>query len=57
MPLNAPKSPTNDEVYTVAAYILQLNGIIADSDVINAVTLPRAQMPNRDGFIPFSPRK
>jgi S-disulfanyl-L-cysteine oxidoreductase SoxD len=57
MPLNAPKSLTNDEVYAVAAYILQLNGIIGDSDVMNAQTLPKVQMPNRDGFIPFAKSK
>jgi S-disulfanyl-L-cysteine oxidoreductase SoxD len=57
MPLNAPKSLSNDEVYAVAAYILQLNGIIGDSDVMNAQTLPLIKMPNRDGFILFSGSK
>jgi cytochrome c len=52
MPLNAPKSLTDDEVYAVAAYILELNGIIGENDVMDAQTLPRVQMPNRDGFIP-----
>ena len=54
MPLNAPRSLTDDEVYAVAAYILQLNGIIGDSDVMNAQTLPKVGMPYRDGFVPFS---
>jgi S-disulfanyl-L-cysteine oxidoreductase SoxD len=54
MPLNAPTSLSDDEVYAVAAYILQLNGIIGDSDTMNAQTLPKVQMPNRDGFAPFS---
>jgi S-disulfanyl-L-cysteine oxidoreductase SoxD len=57
MPLNAPKSLSNDEVYAVAAYILQLNGIIADADTMNAQTLPLVKMPNRDGFVPFSGSK
>ena len=57
MPLNAPKSLTNDEVYAVSAYILQLNGIIGDNDTMNAQTLPKVQMPNRDGFIPFTLQK
>ena len=57
MPVNAPKSLSDDEVYAVAAYILQLNGIIGDSDVINAQTLPLIKMPNRDGFVPFSGSK
>jgi S-disulfanyl-L-cysteine oxidoreductase SoxD len=54
MPLNAPKSLSNDEVYAVAAYILHLNGIIGDADTMNAQTLPLVKMPNRDGFVPFS---
>src|SRR5262245_55519552 len=54
MPLNDSKSLSNDEVYAVVAYILQLNGIIRDYEVINAQTLPRIRMPNRDGFTTFS---
>ncbi len=54
MPLNAPKSLSDEEVYTVATYILQLNGIISESEVMNAQALPKVQMPNRDGFIPFA---
>ena len=54
MPLNAPKSLSNDEVYAVSAYILQLNGIIGEADAMDAQTLPQVQMPNRDGFIVFS---
>ena len=42
-----------DEIYAVAAYILNLNGVIGDTDVINAQTLPNVKMPNRDGFITF----
>jgi S-disulfanyl-L-cysteine oxidoreductase SoxD len=57
MPVNAPKSLSDDEVYAVAAYILQLNGIIGDSEVMNAQTLPLVKMPNRDGFVPFSGAK
>ena len=40
-----------------AAYILQLNGIIGENEVMNAQTLAKVQMPNRDGFIPFSRQK
>ncbi len=57
MPFNAPRSLSNDEVYAVCAYILQLNGIIGESTVMNAQTLAKVQMPNRDGFIPFSRQK
>jgi len=54
MPFNAPRSLSNDELYAVCAYILQLNGIIDDSAVMNAQTFAKVQMPNRDGFVPFS---
>ena len=57
MPLGAPKSLSDEEVYAVAAYILQLNGIIGEADVMNAHTLPKVQMPNRDGFVSFSHAK
>ena len=57
MPFNAPKSLSDDEVYAVCAYILRLNGIIEEGAVMNAQTLPKAQMPNHDGFTPFSRQK
>jgi mono/diheme cytochrome c family protein len=54
MPLSESKSLSNDEVYAVVAYILQLNGIIRDSEVINEQNLPKIRMPNREGFTTFS---
>jgi cytochrome c len=54
MPLNESKSLTNDEAYAVVAYLLQLNGIISENETINAQTLPKVRMPNRDGFMTFS---
>ena len=54
MPLQNPKSLTDDEVYAVSAYILYLNGIIAENAQLNAQTLPLVKMPNRDGFIDYS---
>ena len=57
MPWTAPKSLTDHEVYAVTAYVLRLNGIIGDADVMTAETLPRVKMPNRDGFIPLFPGK
>ena len=57
MPLNASKSLSDDEVYAVSAYILQLNGIIGEADAMDAQTLPQVQMPNRAGFIVFSRAK
>jgi cytochrome c len=51
MPLNAPLSLTDDEVYAVSAYVLFLNGIVGEDAVMNAQTLPQVKMPNRDGFV------
>ena len=53
MPWDRPKSLTDDEVYAVAAYILNLNGIIGPDDVLDAQSLPKVRMPNREGFTPF----
>ncbi len=55
MPYGAPMSLTNDEVYAVSAYILALNGVIRETDRMDAETLPAVQMPNRDGFISHWP--
>jgi S-disulfanyl-L-cysteine oxidoreductase SoxD len=51
MPYNMPRSLTDDEVYALTAYILALNKLIADNDVMDAKTLPQVKMPNRDNFI------
>lgn len=54
MPTTAPMTLTNDEVYAVTAYVLHLNGILREDQVMNAQTLPQVRMPNRDGFIDMS---
>jgi cytochrome c len=51
MPLNAPGSLAPDEVYSLVAYLLWRNEIIADTAVIDARTLPRVVMPARDRFV------
>jgi hypothetical protein len=51
-PVDEPGSLTPDQVYAVTAYLLHLNGIISESDVLDARTLPAIRMPNRDGFVP-----
>jgi cytochrome c len=51
MPYQLSQSLTNDEVYAVTAYLLYLNGIIAEHEVMNLRTLPQVKMPNRDNFI------
>jgi len=57
MPFAQPHSLTDSEVYAVTAYLLSLNGIIKEQDVMNAETLPTVNMPNRDNFIPVHPWK
>ena len=51
MPANAPKSLTDLEVYALTAYLLSLNKLIGETDVINAQTLPKVKMPNAENFI------
>jgi len=51
MPFNAPRSLTDQEVYALTAYILALNKLIGENDVMDAKTLPQVKMPNRDNFI------
>ena len=51
MPYTQSHSLSDDEVYAVTAYLLHLNGIIGAADVMDAQTLPKVKMPNRDNFI------
>jgi mono/diheme cytochrome c family protein len=50
-PFDEPGSLTHDDVYAVTAYLLYLNGVIGQSDVLDARSLPAVKMPNRDGFV------
>jgi S-disulfanyl-L-cysteine oxidoreductase SoxD len=51
MPANAPRSLSDQEVYALTAYLLSLNKLIGENDVIDAQTLPKVKMPNADNFI------
>jgi len=51
MPWQQPRTLSNDEVYALTAYILSINKLIGEKDTMNADTLPKVKMPNRDGFI------
>lgn len=51
MPYDNPRTLSNDQVYSVAAFILSLDGIVEEDQELNARTLPQVRMPNRDGFI------
>jgi cytochrome c len=52
MPFSAPGSLSDNDVYAVVAYILSEAKIIKPTDTMNAATLPKVTMPNRDGFVP-----
>jgi mono/diheme cytochrome c family protein len=56
MPLNNPMSMSNDEVYAVSAYLLFLNGIVGENEQLDAQSLMKIRMPNRDGFVSNWPR-
>jgi cytochrome c len=51
MPFDHPGTLTVDELYATTAYVLWLNGVVGEHDVLNQTTLPRVQMPNRNGFV------
>ena len=51
MPFQMPRSLTDDEVYALTAYILAENKLIGANDMMDAQTLPKVKMPNRDNFI------
>lgn len=51
MPLDSPGILNDDQLYAVTAYLLFLNHIIDERDEMNASTLPKVTMPNRQGFI------
>jgi cytochrome c len=55
MPQSKPGSLTPNEVYAATAYVLYRNEIIKETDVVDANTLPKIRMPNRDNFIPAQP--
>ena len=51
MPQNAPQSLSNEDVYAVSAYILNLNGLLPADATLDAGTLSAIQMPNRAMFV------
>jgi mono/diheme cytochrome c family protein len=55
MPLNAPQSLTDEQVYAVTAYILSVDAIVPADAVMDATTLPLVEMPNRNGFVNWWP--
>ncbi len=52
MPLDAPQSLSAGEVYAVTAYLLSQNGLLPEDATVDAASLPKVEMPNRNGFVP-----
>jgi cytochrome c len=55
MPLNAPGSLKDDEVYGLVAFMLGEANIVPRTAVMDATRLPKVVMPNRGGFVPDVP--
>ena len=51
MPYDQPGTLTPDEVYSITAFLLHLNGIVPAGQELDQKTLPEVKMPNRDGFV------
>ena len=51
MPMNKPMTLSPNEVYALSAYLLNLNGLVPADAVMDQSSLPKVQMPNRNGFI------
>jgi S-disulfanyl-L-cysteine oxidoreductase SoxD len=51
MPFDRPGTLSDGQVYSLTAYVLYLNGLIKEGDAIDAQSLPKVRMPNREGFV------
>lgn len=51
MPLDAPQSLSDSQVYAVTGYVLYLNSLTAEDSTLDAASLMAIKMPNRDGFV------
>jgi mono/diheme cytochrome c family protein len=51
MPFDHPSTMTPDEVYAATAYLLFMNGIVDEHQVLDQTSLPKIMMPNRNGFV------
>lgn len=61
MPFDHPGTLTDDQIYAATGYVLFLNGIVGEHDVLDQTSLPKVKMPNRSGFVvdprPDTPRQ
>lgn len=51
MPMDAPQSLTNNEVYALSGYIYSLSGLVSNNATVDAKLLKGMKMPNRNGFV------
>ena len=51
MPFDKPGTLGADQAYALTAFVLYLNGIVKEDVILDAKTLPKIRMPNRDGFV------
>ncbi|MCG8419970.1 MAG: c-type cytochrome [Proteobacteria bacterium] len=51
MPMQAPQTLSNDEIYSLTGYVLFLNEIVGEDEVMNSTSVAAVKMPNRNGFI------
>ncbi len=57
MPMHAPKSLTDDEVYAITAHLLHLNGLVPGDAIMDKEKLPRVVMPGRDRTVSAWPQE
>jgi mono/diheme cytochrome c family protein len=57
MPWPQPRTLSNEEVYSLCAYVFSLNKFIGENDTMNAQSLPKVKLPNRGNFIIKFPDK
>lgn len=50
MPFEAPQSLSNEEVYSVTAFLLHMNDILPETATVSATNLADIEMPNRNNF-------
>ena len=50
MPLNREGTLTADEVYALTAFLLNINGVIPEGEVLDAQSLPKVKMPIGDRY-------
>ena len=53
MPLNREGTLTHDEVYSLTAFLLFINNVIPEDQVLDAQSLPKVKMPIGDNYAPL----